>query len=101
MTCGGVTFYFPTVTVVSPSVTITANPTKVSSGGSSTVSWTSNSVTSCAVTRDGSAWKTGTSGSYVESNITTTHIYAITCHTLGADVTDTVTVTVPAVFNEF
>jgi hypothetical protein len=101
MICGGQTFNFPPVTVVAPNVKITGNPTKVTSGGSSTISWTSNSVTSCAVTKNGAAWKTGASGSYVEGNITTTNIYTITCHTAGADVTDTVTVAVPPVFNEF
>jgi hypothetical protein len=102
MTCGGSNFYFPTVSVHSPSVTITASPARVQSGGSSTIAWSSVGATSCSVTKNGSSWKTGTSNTgVVEANITTQTVYAITCHTNGADATGSATVNIGANYQQF
>jgi hypothetical protein len=103
MVCSGTTWYFPDITVISPAVKITANPKRVASGGSSTISWTLTSVSGCSITKNGAAWKNNVnaSGNAVETNITSTNTYTISCNSNGTTFTDTVIVVVPAVFHEF
>ena len=102
LSCGGKTFYFPPVTVTSPNVSITANPTRVDAGGSTTISWTSTNTKSCSVTKNGAAWKSGLNNSgIVDGNITGQVKYTITCTTSHAPVTDSVTVDVVPTFQEF
>jgi hypothetical protein len=63
-----------------PSIAISANPTKVTSGGSSTITWTSSNTTSCsAASPAGWTSSTATSGSQVINNITTTTTYTLSC----------------------
>ncbi len=58
-----------------PSCTISATPSLVSYGGSSTLVWSSNNATSATITDLGS---TGLSGSYALSNITANKTYTMT-----------------------
>ncbi|MDP9249165.1 MAG: hypothetical protein M3M85_01490 [bacterium] len=76
--------------VQSPTVNLTANPTNIQQGQSSTLSWTSQNTTSCSA-----SWttSTGTSGSRSVSPGSTT-TYSITCFGPGGQATDTETVTV-------
>ena len=76
----------------SPSVSLTANPTSITSGQSSTLIWSSN-VTSCTGT---GFTASGTSGSTSVSPANTT-TYSISCSGTGgsASANTTVTVTIP------
>jgi hypothetical protein len=94
-------------TVVYPSATISANPTRVQTGGSSNISWTTTDVNSCSITRNGSSWRSGLTGanlnsSALASNIISQSSFTITCQAVGgASVTSSVVVNVQAVFQEF
>ena len=78
-----------------PTLTLTANPTSITSGQSTTVSWGSTNTTSCTGSRGGSY---PTSGSFVDSP-SSTITYGMTCTGPGGSVTKSVTVTVGAVAN--
>ncbi|MBZ0092146.1 MAG: hypothetical protein K8F27_07995 [Sulfuricellaceae bacterium] len=82
-----------------PTLSITANPTRVRSGGSSTITWNASGVTSCSVTGPGlsSSSKTGTKS----LAITTQSVYTLACQTSGAPMTQTATVNVVPGFQEF
>jgi Peptidase A4 family len=69
---------------------LSASPTKISSGQSSTLSWSSTNATSCA---GGGFTASGTSGSAVVSPSVTTS-YSVTCNGLGGSATALATVTV-------
>lgn len=58
-----------------PSCTISANPTNVNYGGSSTITWTSTNATSATLTDFGSV---ALNGSQVANNITSTRTYVLT-----------------------
>ncbi|MBK5215241.1 MAG: hypothetical protein JJE53_00305 [Candidatus Pacebacteria bacterium] len=59
-----------------PSVTVTASPSSIASGASSTVSWTSVNTTSCNA---GAGNSTETSGSFNTGTLTLSKSYAVTC----------------------
>lgn len=89
----GQTFTFTTLncTQTTPSVNLTANPSTIQRGQSSTLSWTSQNATSCSASWTGS---NATSGSQTVSPQNTT-TYSITCYnSQGQSATDTATVTV-------
>jgi hypothetical protein len=78
---------------VQPAVTITANPLSVSSGGSTTLMWSTTNATSC--TASGS-W-TGarpTAGSEVRPNLTANASFTLTCTGAGGTGAGTVNVSV-------
>ncbi len=79
-----------------PTVTLAASPTSITSGGTSTLTWTSANATSC--TASGSSAFTGakaTSGS--ESvNPTSTTTYTLICTGAGGSASSSATVTVTA-----
>jgi len=81
--------------------TFVAVPTRVRSGGSVALSWSTTSAISCAVTRNGVAWKSGTSGTNIPDTISTQTIYTIACLTGGAPMTKSITVNVVPTFYEF
>ena len=54
---------FATVTVVDPKAAISANPTRVQRGNSSTITWTVNDVSNCFITKNGATWQSGISSS--------------------------------------
>lgn len=73
------------VSVILPiSVTLTASPTSVASGGSTQLTWTTtNNPTSCTAGGDWTGNKSATGGSQVIMNITEDKTFTITC-TKGA-----------------
>src|SRR3989344_2638844 len=79
-----------TVTQPIPSVTLTADPSSINPGGSSTLSWTGSNVSSCTA-----AWTsaTSTTGSQVVTPSSTTN-YEIICSGSFGNATGTATVTV-------
>ncbi len=62
-----------------PTNSISASATTVSYNGTATISWSSSGATSCTVTQNSVAWKTGTSGSSVTPAITSANRYGVTC----------------------
>ncbi len=73
-----------------PSITLTANPTSVTPGASSTLSWVSNNTNYCTA-----AWTTATSTSgSMEVSLTSTTDYSISCGGNYGTTTATTTVTV-------
>lgn len=75
-----------------PSVTISANPAAINSGGASTLSWTSTNTDSCSASGGWSGTK-GISGSTSVSPLATT-IYTLTCTGANGSVSQSTTVTV-------
>ncbi len=75
-----------------PVVDLTANPTSVVSGNSSTLSWTSSGATSCS----GTGFSTGgaTSGSVSTGVLTTNSNYQVSCTGPGGTGNDTASVSV-------
>lgn len=74
------------VTVLHPTLSIAASPTRVKSGGSSTVTWSATQVTegSCSVKKsDGSTFATGASGSQGTGALSAEETYTLTCSTEG------------------
>lgn len=76
---------FATVTVLTPTVSVSANPDRVTSGGSTTVTWNATNVNSCVITRNGTTWQSLTanpsrvvSGS-AANTITSQTNYVMTC----------------------
>lgn len=85
----------------SPSVTISADPARVQSGGTSTISWTLNNVNNCTITKNGTQWKSNVSSSGNSTppeTITSQTIYTITCPSTSPE---SVTVNILPVFQEF
>lgn len=77
-----------------PTVNLSANPTTVTAGQSSTLTWSTTNATSCTASGDWSGTK-GTSGS--ESDvINTTNHYTLTCTGPGGSGSASTTVTVGA-----
>ncbi len=74
-----------------PTASISASPTSVTSGGSSTVTWSSTNATSCSVTPGG--W-TGTSGSQSTGALSTNTTYTVSCTGSGGNVSSSATVAV-------
>lgn len=113
LTCSGGTYGPPppanaTVTVLVPTAALTANgqssTTRVnpSTPNNTTVAWSSTNSASCAVTKNGAAWRTGLSSAGITETVTTQTVYAIDCvnnHSVHA--TGSVTVNVLAGFEEF
>ncbi len=96
-TTGGDTEGVQNIVVASsvPTVSLTASPSSVTSGGSSILTWTTtNSPTSCTASGDWTGSKTATGGTQSMSNLTTTKNYTITCTNSAGSGNDTATVTV-------
>lgn len=94
---GGTTQRFVTVTVnsapVAPVVTLTANPTSVSTNTSSTLTWSSTNATSCTASGAWSGSK-ATSGSQSTDALSNTSTYTLQCTGAGGSASQSVTVTV-------
>ncbi|HVW82570.1 MAG TPA: LamG-like jellyroll fold domain-containing protein [Candidatus Paceibacterota bacterium] len=87
-----------TVTVsqaAAPTVTIAADPSQVSSGGSSKVSWSSTDANSCIASGDWNGSK-ATSGSQTFNGITSPQTYTLTCTGAGGQASGSATVTIKA-----
>jgi hypothetical protein len=82
------------VTVVpAPTVTLSANPTSVTSGGSSTLTWNSTNATTCTASGGWSGAR-ATSGSQSTGALTATTGYTLTCNGTGGSAAQSTTVTV-------
>jgi hypothetical protein len=101
LTCtgaGGSANQSVTVTVTAapppvPTVSISANPTSVTSGGSTTLAWSSTNATACTAS-NGWSGAEATSGTQAINNLTTTTTYTLTCTGAGGSANQSVTVTV-------
>jgi hypothetical protein len=78
-----------------PTLSLTANPTSVTSGSSSTLSWTSTNATSCVASGAWSGNK-ATSGSQSTGALGTSSSYTLNCSGAGGSTSRAVTVTVSA-----
>ena len=90
-------YQYQNCTVLNPTATISASPTRVQSGKTTTVSWSSTDTTSCSVTGPGLS-ASGTSGSQAVT-VTTQSTYTVSCN--GGAATATVLVNVVPTFQEF
>jgi hypothetical protein len=92
----GNTYGPATITVIpaAPTVTLTANPASLTSGESSTLTWSSTNATSCAA-----AWTTGTapSGTASTGPLTATATYSMTCSDANGNVSAPASATVTVV----
>jgi hypothetical protein len=68
--------------VQNPTVTITANPTSVSYGGTSIISWNSSNATSCVGSAGSNGWAQARdlSGTFSTGTLTNSTTYIITCY---------------------
>jgi len=81
--------------VAAPTVTLTANPISVASGGTSTLTWSSTNATSCTATGGWSGTK-GPSGTLGTATLAATTSYSLTCSGIGGT-SNVVTATVSVV----
>jgi hypothetical protein len=85
-----------TAATPTPTVALSASPVTVSSGGSSTLTWTSTNATSCTASGAWSGSK-ATSGSQDTGALASTATYTLTCSGDGGTASDSATVTVGSV----
>ena len=78
-----------------PTVSLAANPTSVTSGGASTLIWSSTNATSCTASGGWSGTK-ATSGSQSTGALTATGNFTLTCTGTGGSASASATVTVAA-----
>ncbi len=82
-------------TTAAPTVDINANPTTVTSGGTTTLNWTSTNATSCTGSGTwGSSTRPTSSTSFTTSALTSAGTFTITCVGVGGSASDSVTVQV-------
>jgi hypothetical protein len=79
----------------SPLVNLSASPSNLPFNGSTTLSWTSNNISSCTASGDWSGSK-GTSGSQTISGLTADSSFSLTCSGSNGSKNDSVSVTVAA-----
>ena len=95
---GGTVSRRVTVTVTAlpaPTLTLTANPTSLLTGGAATLTWSATNATACTASGGWSGSK-ATSGSESTGALDTTTTYALDCTGDGGTVSRSVTVTVTA-----
>ena len=88
-----------TVTVTSPSVptlSLSAEPSSVASGGAATLTWTSTNATACTASNGWSGTR-ATSGTFDTGPLTSTTTFTLACNGAGGSVTQAATVTVTGV----
>ncbi len=92
-----------TVTVLQPTASISASPTRVQTGSTSTITWSATQVTSCAISGTNGFSGSGLSNPIPAptSTITGQTTFTITCQTNGSPVTNSVIVNVIPIFREF
>jgi hypothetical protein len=88
-----ISFSVAQIVIPAPTLTLSANPGSVPWGSSSTLSWSTTNASSCTAS---GAWSgsQATTGSAVQSNLTTTGTYTLMCTGAGGNVTQTATVVV-------
>jgi len=97
------------VNVLYPTAHISAIPTRVVKGHSTTVSWNASNVKSCSIARNGKTWlkpltskSSGTISGSKSDTITEQTIYKLTCiNNAGTPVTSTQIVNVAQIYREF
>src|SRR5665213_29807 len=72
-------------TVAAPTISFSASPTSITSGSSSTLTWSTTNATSCTASGSWSGSK-ATSGSTTTSALTTTSTYSLSCSGAGGTV---------------
>lgn len=77
-----------------PEVTLSANPTTINSGGTSTLTWTTKNVTTCTAEDGWTGTKSPTGGTESTGALTTSKDYSLSCTGPGGTVTATTSVTV-------
>ncbi|KND47950.1 MAG: Fibronectin type III domain protein [Parcubacteria bacterium C7867-006] len=95
---GGGTTLYPSLTptggcVSAPTVTISASPTSVSSGGSSTLTWSSTNATSCTASNGWSGSKS-TSGSQSTGALVANTTFTLTCSNASGSGSNSATITI-------
>lgn len=90
-----------TVTVTQPQATITASETRVRTGSTVSISWTSSGVQSCEVKKNGVFFASGKSNIGMPDTITSQSTYTLTCTTKGNSVSSSTTVNVLANFQNY
>jgi hypothetical protein len=75
-----------------PTVTITASPSSVASGGTSRITWSSSNVTACTASGNWSGSEP-TSGTVMTRPLTSARTYTLTCTGSNGSTSDTATVT--------
>ena len=92
------------ITVIDPTLSITATPSLLQSGSTSEIVWTTTYTNSCSVSEDNSnfidSWS-GISGTQTTSIIEEQTVYVLACQTDGGPVSESVTVRLVPVFQEF
>jgi hypothetical protein len=82
--CGGGSGSVPVTTVPpAPTATLTANPTTVAGGGTSTLTWSSANATSCTASGGTFAGSKATGGSQPTGMLTSNTTYSLTCTGIG------------------
>jgi hypothetical protein len=99
---GRVTSNTVPVTVLQPTLGITANPLRLTTGSSSKLTWNASDVTGCAVTGSNGFSNMGTSGIAVDTGpITAQTIFTLTCDVIGPSISRSVTVNILPIFQPF
>ncbi len=76
---GGPLYFTVTGSSPSPSVTLTADPTSISSGSSSTLTWVVSNAISCTASGNWDGEKEASRGSESTGNLTTSKSYTLSC----------------------
>ncbi len=82
------------VTTPPPTVSLTASPSSISYGNSSTLYWSTSNATSCTASNSWSGSKVATGGSQSTGALTSSRTYSISCSGPGGTSSDSVTVSV-------
>lgn len=89
-----------TVIVLQPDVTLSANPSRVHLGETTTISWSASQVNSCSISGPGLPPTSGLSGTR-NIVIAEQSTYTITCQTNSSPITKTIIVNLIPSFQEF
>ena len=84
------------MTTVPVTVTLSANPTSVPSGGTSVLSWSSTNATACTISAAGQSQAVATSGSVTTPPLTASVTATLRCTRGSASASKSVTITVTA-----
>ncbi len=95
---GGREIFYAPLATPPPTVTISANPTRVGSGGSSTLTWSSTQATACMASgaNAGGQWADAKlpANSQVLTNLMRTDTYTLTCSAPNGSASQSVSITV-------
>jgi hypothetical protein len=94
---------YMSINVIVPSCSISANPDRVKSGDTATLTWSTANVTSCKIQNaSGTVLSTSCNGGpLTTAPITSQQTYTITCSTIGATISDSAIINILTVFQQF